>query len=137
MLLPHAASYVRDRSLHWHLALATFLIGKGNRHLLAELIKTLYMAWYLREEGFGETGIEDYLEAERVLAGTARISSRDIWLIEAADSVAIVRILDVHERQLLAAPAWAVMEATMRLANFGMRDKKSPWRTSVDRFGSM
>ena len=42
MLLPHTATFVREQSLHWHLALAAFRIGNDG-DLLAELVKALYL----------------------------------------------------------------------------------------------
>ncbi len=44
MLLPQSATYVREQSLHRHLALATSRAGKDNGDLLAELVKALYLA---------------------------------------------------------------------------------------------
>jgi hypothetical protein len=127
MLLPYPASYVRDRSLHWHLALAAFRTGKGNGELLAELAKVLYLTWYLQKAGFGERAQEDYFRAEKVLDITARISSKDIWLIDTEDCEPIVRILDLHEQQLRAAPAYVVTNAAERVERFGRSERKSPW----------
>lgn len=127
MLLPHSATYVREQSLHWHLALAAFRIGKGNGDLLAELVKALYLAWYLQQAGFGAAKHELYIEAERILDAAARNASKNMWLIEAVDSLAITGILDLHEQQLSSAPVYAVREAQQRLLHFGKSDKRSPW----------
>lgn len=127
MLLPHKATYVREQSLHWHLALAAFRAGKGNGDLLAKLVKALYLAWYLQEAGFGTAERELYLEAERILDGAARDTCKNIWLIEAADCLPIITILDLHEAQLLSVPVYAVGEAKQRLLHFGKSDKRSPW----------
>lgn len=127
MLLPHSATYVREQSLHWHLALAAFRVGKGNGDLLAELVKALYLAWYLQQAGFGAAKHELYIEAERILDAAARNASKNMWLIEAVDSLAITGILDLHEQQLSSAPVYAVREAQQRLLHFGKSDKLSPW----------
>ena len=127
MLLPHTATFVREQSLHWHLALAAFRAGKGNGDLLAELVKALYLAWYLQEAGFGTAERELYLDAERILDAAARNASKNIWLIEAADCLPITGILDLHEQQLLSAPVYAVGEAQQRVLHFGKSDKRSPW----------
>jgi hypothetical protein len=126
-LLPHTAVYVREQSLHWHLALAAFRAGKGNNDLLAELVKALYLAWYLQQAGFGAAKRELFLEAERILDTAARNVSKDIWVIEAADCQAITAVLDLHEEQLSGAPVYAVTEAQQRVLNFGKSDKRSPW----------
>ena len=67
MLLPHTATFVREQSLYWHLALAAFRVGKANGDLPAELAKALYLAQYLEEAGFGALEDALYLEAERIL----------------------------------------------------------------------
>ncbi|CAE6712000.1 hypothetical protein R69619_01139 [Paraburkholderia nemoris] len=127
MLLPHPAAYVREQSLRWHLALAAFRTGKGNGDLLAELVKALYLAWYLQQVGFGAANHELYLEAERILDDAARNAGKNIWLIESADCLAITSLLDLHEQQLLSAPVHAVNEARARVAHFGKSDRRSPW----------
>lgn len=127
MLLPHPAAYVRGQSLRWHLALAVFRAGKGNGDLLAELVKTLYLAWYLQQAGFGAADHELYREAERILDNAARNTAKDIWLIESADCPAITSLLDLHERQLSSAPVYAIDEAQQRVLHFGKSDRRSPW----------
>ncbi|MFM0607377.1 hypothetical protein PQR05_22885 [Paraburkholderia sediminicola] len=118
---------MREQSLHWHLAMAAFRVGRGNGDLLAELVKALYLAWYLQEAGFGAAERELYLDAERILDAAARNASKNIWLIEAADCVPITGILDLHEQQLQRAPVYAVGEAQQRVLHFGKSDKRSPW----------
>lgn len=127
MLLPHTATFVREQSLHWHLALAAFQAGKGNGDLLAKLVKALYLAWYLQEAGFGAAERGLYLDAECILDAAARNASKNIWLIEAVDCLPITRILDFHEQQLQHAPVRAVGEAQQRVLHFGRSHKWSPW----------
>jgi hypothetical protein len=127
MLLPHTVTYVREVVLHNHLALAAFRTGKGNGNLLAELVKALYVAWYLQEAGYGALEHALYLEAERILDLAARNASKGIWLIEAKDCLPITRLLDLHEQQLLSAPVHAVTEARAHVFHFGKSDRRSPW----------
>lgn len=127
MLLPYPLGYAREKSLHRHLALAAFRDGKGNGDLLAELVKALYLAWYLQQAGFGAAKRELFLEAERILDTAARNVSKDIRVIEAADCQAITAVLDLHEEQLSGAPVYAVAEAQQRVLNFGKSDRRSPW----------
>jgi hypothetical protein len=54
MLLPHTTTFVREKSLHWHLALAAFRAGKGNNLVLAKgylarLVENELVAQYLRQ----------------------------------------------------------------------------------------
>jgi hypothetical protein len=127
MLLPPTAVSVRKLVLRHHIALAAFHAGKGNGSLLAELVKALYLAWYLQVAGFGAADRELYLEAERLLDHAARNAHKDIWFIEAADSVSISRLLNLCEQQLLSAPIYAVGEARARLSHFSKSNKRSPW----------
>jgi hypothetical protein len=125
--LPHTASYVRKLALHTHIALAAFRAGKGNGNLLAELVKALYLAWYLQEAGFDAADRELYLEAERILDNAATNASKDIWFIEPVESDPVTRILDLHDRQLSNAPVYAVREAHAHVLHFGMSDRRAPW----------
>jgi hypothetical protein len=127
MLLPHTVAYVQELVLHNHLALAAFRSGQGNGDLLAELVKALYVTWYLQEAGYGALGHALYIGAERILDHAARNASKGIWLIEANDCLPITRLLDLHEQQLLSAPVHAVNEARARMVHFGKSDKRSPW----------
>ncbi|MDP9651840.1 hypothetical protein [Paraburkholderia caledonica] len=127
MLLPHTVAYVREVVLRNHLVLAAFRCGQGNGELLAELVKALYVTWYLQEAGYGALDHALYLEAERILDLAARNASRRIWLIEEKDCAPITRLLDLHEQQLLSAPVHAVNEARARMAHFGRSDRRSPW----------
>ncbi|WGS54380.1 hypothetical protein LFL96_25540 [Paraburkholderia sp. D15] len=126
-LLPHSANYVREQSLCWHLALAAFKTGNGNGELLVKLVKALYLAWYLQQAGFGTAERELYLDAERILDAAARSANQNVWSIAVADCSSIIRILDLHEQQLLSAPVFAVDEAETRVIRFGKSDKRSPW----------
>jgi hypothetical protein len=127
MLLPHTVAYVRELVLRNHLALAAFLDGRGNGNLLTKLVEALYLAWYLQQAGYGAAEHELYLEAERILDIAAQYASRDIWRIKPTDCLPIVRMLDLHEQQLLGAPVYAVDEAQARLLRFGRSEKRSPW----------
>jgi hypothetical protein len=127
MLLPPTAVSVCKLVLRQHIALAAFHAGKGNRNLLAELVKALYLTWYLQAAGFGAAERELYLEAERILDHAARNAHKDIWFIDAADSVSISRLLDLCEQQLLGAPIYVVSEAQARLSHFSKSDRRSPW----------
>jgi len=118
---------VRELALRNHIALAAFRAGKGNGSLLAELVKALYLAWYLQEAGFGAFERELYLNAERILDRAARNASADIWFITADDIPPITQLLDLHVQQLLGAPIHAVDKARAQLLWFAKTDKRSPW----------
>lgn len=127
MLLPTPAATVRELALRNHIALAAFRDGKGNGHLLSDLIRVLYLVWYLQQAGFGAAKRERYLEAERILDVAAKNADSNTWFIEAVDCVAITGFLDLYERQLSSAPVYVVREAHARVRHFAQSDKHSPW----------
>lgn len=127
MLLPPGADAVRQQCLRWHLALSAFLSAKGNGALLAELCRTFYLAWFLCESGYGVAERQWFVEIEAIIEAVARRGKDDIWMIDAADRASIIRILDLHEQQLLDAPRYKIVEAERRLVRFGQADKISPW----------
>jgi hypothetical protein len=129
MLLPPTAKSARALSLRHHLALAALKGGSGNGHLLTELIRVVYVAWYLQEAGFGATDLEHYLEAERTLASCgARAAGENIWQLDAADTSAIERVLALHDWQLEHVPISAMLEVQKRLTRFRQSGKASPWQ---------
>lgn len=127
MLLPQSVDSVRQQCLQWHVALAAFLSAQGNGALLAQLCKAFYLAWYLCEAGYGPAEREWFVAVEGIIVAVARGGRENRWRIDAADRAPIIRILDLHEQQLLGAPRYAVAEAERRLLRFSQGDKTSPW----------
>lgn len=60
---PRPAS-VREQSLSSHLALVACRDGHGNRHLFNELMRTVYVAWFLQQDGYGEEPVNSFKTAE-------------------------------------------------------------------------
>ncbi|QGZ65519.1 hypothetical protein [Paraburkholderia acidisoli] len=127
MLLPPSVASVRQQCLQWHVALAAFLSAQGNGALLAQLCKAFYLAWYLCEAGYGSAEREWFVAVEAIIVAAARGGRDDLWRIDATDRPAVIRILDLHEQQLLSAPRHAITEAERRLMRFSQGDKTSPW----------
>lgn len=128
-LLPQTAKSARTQSLRHHLALEVFKAGRGNGQLLTDLIRVVYVAWYLQSAGFGRTDLEIYREAERALARCgARGTEVDIWELGQSDRPALERVLALYDWQLQQAPVRAMLEVQRRLARFAQSDKMSPWQ---------
>ncbi|MFL9869516.1 hypothetical protein PQR67_35550 [Paraburkholderia fungorum] len=128
-LLPQTAKSARTQSLRHHLALEALKAGSGNGQLLTDLIRVVYVTWYLQLAGFHATDLEIYREAERVLARCgARGMEENIWKIDQSDAVAIEHVLALHDWQLEHVPVGAMLKVQRRLARFAQSDKMSPWQ---------
>ncbi|MFM0371070.1 hypothetical protein [Paraburkholderia aspalathi] len=129
VLLPQTEKSVRTQSLRHHLALAALKVGSGNGHLLTDLIRVVYVAWFLQSAGFGTIEPRHYVEAERALARCGARGVRDhIWQLEQSDTLAIERVLALHDWQLEHAPISAMLDVQKRLTRFARSNKASPWQ---------
>jgi hypothetical protein len=54
----------RERSLSCHLALVACRDGHGNSHLVNELMRAVYLSWYLQRAGYGNQPVEQFKIAE-------------------------------------------------------------------------
>ncbi|MFM0078758.1 hypothetical protein P0D72_07690 [Paraburkholderia sediminicola] len=115
--------------MRYHLALEVLKAGTGNGHLLTELIRVVYVAWYLQEAGFGAIDSGYYLKAERTLARSgARAVETNIWQLDLADTTVLERVLALHDWQLQRVPISAMFEVQKRLTRFAQGNKASPWQ---------
>jgi hypothetical protein len=111
-LLPMPARPARELSLAHYLALATCRSDSGNRHQINELVRSVYMAYYLQRMGFGDVPFECYEHAEATLEKTLAVAERSAkWVIDEEDALVIERLLALHDRQLADAPLFRVVEA--------------------------
>jgi hypothetical protein len=93
-LLPMPARPARELSLAHYLALATCRSDSGNRHQINELVRSVYMAYYLQRMGFGDVPFECYEHAEATLAKTLAVAERSAkWVIDEEDALVIERLL--------------------------------------------
>jgi hypothetical protein len=128
-LLPQTARSAQAQSLRNHLALEVFKAGRGNGQLLTDLIRVVYVAWFLQSAGFGAAELASYLDAEQALARCGvRGEQEDIWQLGSSDSLALEHVLALHDWQLHHVPVRAMQEAQRRLTRFLQSDKTSPWQ---------
>jgi hypothetical protein len=127
-LLPATLESVRSVSLRNHLALAALRAGDGNGHLLSDLIHVLYMAWYLREAGFGTADHALFHEAAEALErSAARATAADVWQVSPDDAASLERLLALHDQQLASTPVGVMLGAQRRLLRFATSDRYTPW----------
>lgn len=111
-----------------HLALAALKAGGGNAHLLTDLIRVVYITWYLQQAGFGATDPGLYGDAERALVRCAvGAAEKNVWQLDHVDVPVLERMLALHDWQLERAPLGAMVEVQKRLTRFFQSGRKTPW----------
>ncbi|PMS20531.1 hypothetical protein C0Z16_34650 [Paraburkholderia rhynchosiae] len=89
----------------------------------------LYLAWYLREAGFGTVDQRLFPEAAEALErSAARATADDIWQVSPDDATILERLLALHDQQLASTPVGVMLEAQKRLSRFAKSDRKTPWQ---------
>jgi len=117
-LLPMSAQSARELSLAHHLALVACRGDHANRHQINELVRSVYMAYYLQRMGFGEVPFECYEHAEAAFENALAIAAKSAKLtIHEQDAPVIERVL---------APMHRVVEAEKRLRQFLAGESASP-----------
>jgi hypothetical protein len=118
-LLPMPAQSARELSLAHHLALAACRGDRANRHQINELVRSVYMAYYLQRMGFGEVPFECYEQAEAAFENALAVAEKCAqWIISEQDAPVIERLLTLHDQQLSEAPMHRVVEAERQLRQF-------------------
>ncbi|RQS56873.1 hypothetical protein DID96_37020 [Burkholderia sp. Bp8963] len=127
MLLPMPRKAAEDMSLVYHLALAVCRKDQGNAHLLNELVKALYLTYYLQVSGFSDAPLDLYRHGEAALEQAGRRAIRDgVWGIGAEMAPILEEILSIHDQQLASAAMWNIIDAQDRLSRFIQSDQQSP-----------
>ncbi|WP_236674453.1 hypothetical protein [Paraburkholderia hospita] len=105
MLLPMDATSARDQSLSYHLALATCRRGHGNNYLLNELMRTVYLAWFLQQAGYGDAPVTLYKLAEYAVEAALTLAHESgEWRLADEAIPAFEKLLALHDSQLTVAP---------------------------------
>jgi hypothetical protein len=127
LLLPMSAHSAREMSLAHHLALAACRSDSGNRHQINELVRSVYMAYYLQRMGFGDMPFEYYAHAEAVFENALAVAAKSAnWIVSERDAPVIERLLALHDQQLSEAPMHRVIEAEKQLHQFLTGTDASP-----------
>lgn len=116
MLLPMSATLVRKVSLQNHMALVALRQGHGNIDLAGELLKTVFVAFFLAGPDFLATCSHDFAPAEvaiKTLINEA--ASTDDWRLDEGQCAAIELILSLHDQQLAVLPTHRIEGAKQRL----------------------
>jgi hypothetical protein len=126
-LLPMSAQSAREMSLAHHLALAACRGDSANRHQINELVRSVYMAYFLQRMGFGDIPFECYEHAEAAFESALAVAAKcGKWIINEQDAPVIERLLALHDQQLSEAPMHRVVEAEQQLRQFLAGTDASP-----------
>jgi hypothetical protein len=136
MLLPLSIDKVRVLSLENHLALSTVRAGRGESGQIINLLRVVYLAFYLRDETALGADLAVYRRAEAALdACIERAEQGGKWLLLDHERAAVERLLVVHDGQLAAVPKHRYVAAWDWLQRFiaGTAISPIPVAEEVDR----
>jgi hypothetical protein len=116
------AKLARERSLSYHLALDCWRRGHGNGRVVNELLRVIYIAWFLQRAGYGEEPIEIFKTAE-CIAEIALIKAHDsgqcdAWSLDEDLLLSFERILALHDAQMATVPLHRYDDAERSLLAF-------------------
>ncbi|MBU9363484.1 hypothetical protein [Burkholderia multivorans] len=127
MLLPLPREAARARSLKFHAALVTVRLGLGCAEHLAALARAMYVSWFLQRAGYGELPLAQFHAAEQYMeTANRRGVDTDAWYFDEDGYPFFERILTLHDLQLDATPAHALIKADEELMRFIHGTEPSP-----------
>ena len=116
MLLPLSPEVAAKVSLHNHLALVALRQGQGNADLIAEMLKTVYVAFDLLDPNQRATLVGQFVRAEAsIKAVITRAAATDEWRLAEEEYEKVELILGLHDTQMLALPKHLIDAAKQRL----------------------
>ncbi|MFP3637426.1 hypothetical protein [Paraburkholderia sp. SIMBA_054] len=125
-LLPLPRATVDQISLGNHLALAACSGSGGSAHLFNELVRALYLTFYIGEMGYAAGTVELYRAAESGLEHSITRGNEDgTWVLEASARQLLEEVLRIHDNQLGSARAGDFMMAEQKLSQFIHSDRKA------------
>lgn len=127
LLLPLPIARVNALSLENHLALAAMRSGHGSVDVISNLIRVVYLAYFIGEVDRDRGGLELFRAAEAVLErSTTQAGSRNEWTVPEEDHAVLGQVVVMHDRQLASIPAHCYAEAWARLQQFMSSNMRSP-----------
>jgi hypothetical protein len=112
MLLPMAATLARKVSLQNHMALVALRQGEGNADLVAELLRTVFIAFYLVDAGGLAPHTQAFIHAETTLKTVIKEAAHDKdWHLGEEHCEGIKTVLALHDAQLASLPVHRIERA--------------------------
>jgi len=116
MLLPMSAELASKVSLQNHLALVALRQGQGNADLIAELLKTVYVAYDLLDPSQLATQAGYFTRAETAIKTLIKqAAATGEWRLAEEQCEGIEVIVSLHDAQLAVLPTHRIEVAKQRL----------------------
>jgi hypothetical protein len=115
-----------------HLSFVACRDGAGTAYLFNELIRLVYITFYVQDAGFGDTDLIVYAQAEGALERSMQhAESERVWRLDSSHLPLFEAVLRESDRQLASAPRHAHLGARERLDRFALTGRRSPLPTAV------
>jgi len=115
-LLPLVAAQARDQSLRAHMALVMVRSGHGDLAILGELLRTVFVTYFVYKSGGEVSYFEHFVEAESALkAGMDRGEAQGIWAVSNAGASALEIVLMLQDKHLANRPIYVIERAKEQL----------------------
>ncbi|CAE6806321.1 MULTISPECIES: hypothetical protein [Paraburkholderia] len=116
-----------EQSLASHLALVACRSGHGNGHLINELMRAVYLGWFLQRAGYGTIPVEQFRLVECAVEATlARAHACGEWRLPEEAIAAFEMLLALYDSQLARVPLHEVLAAEQKLRVFLAGNACSP-----------
>jgi hypothetical protein len=127
MLLPIPRNAVTHISLVNHLALVACRGDDGNAHLMNELLRAVYLSYFLQQGGAGDATVVLYKKAEAGLEVALKKAHREkVWHVNDDLAALLEGVLATYGQQLQSAASWMLIRARECLDQFISSDRQSP-----------
>ncbi|MGY6123829.1 hypothetical protein ACW9YQ_33600 (plasmid) [Paraburkholderia strydomiana] len=115
------------QSLACHLALVACRRGHGNGHLINELMRAVYLGWFLQRAGYGNFPAGQFRIAEYAVEATlAHAHECGEWRLPEEAIADFEVLLALFDSQLASAPLHEVLAAEQKLGTFLAGTSGSP-----------
>jgi hypothetical protein len=132
LLLPLSAAAAQTIALANHMGFVACRDGAGTAYLFNELIRLVYVTFYVQDAGFGDTDPLVYARAEAALERSLqRAENERVWVLDSSDLPLFEAVLRESDRQLASAPRYAHLDARERLERFAVSGRPSPLTTET------
>jgi hypothetical protein len=116
-----------EQSLASHLALVACRSGHGNGHLVNELMRVVYLGWFLQRAGYGNCPAGQFRIAEYAVEATlAHAHECGEWRLPEEAIADFEVLLALYDSQLASAPLHEVLAAEQKLRAFLAGTSSSP-----------
>lgn len=127
MLLPVPRNRANEISLTVHLAFSACRGDHGNAHLMSELVRAVYLSYYLLQDDCDAELHGCYRQAERVLDQVLeKAAYSNVWRIAEEGVAALEEVIAIYDRQVMTVPTWKLLNASERLNRFALGKSRSP-----------